>query len=137
MGKSHEPTDYLRGVIETLALIGHTDEQICDLLKENDFLPGGIHRHTLRKYYHDILNKNRILKTGKVINSLYENAVNGNVTAQIFWCKTRAGWREVQREEKVQEKDKPISRIQLEVLKPKESKYNKVNSSAEASSEEK
>ena len=30
----------------------------------------------------------------KVIGSLYDNAVGGNVTAQIFWLKNRQNWRD-------------------------------------------
>jgi hypothetical protein len=29
-----------------------------------------------------------------VARSLYAQAIGGNTTAQIFWLKTRAGWRE-------------------------------------------
>lgn len=31
-----------------------------------------------------------------VVGALYKNAMKGNVSAQIFWCKTRLGWKEVQ-----------------------------------------
>lgn len=31
-----------------------------------------------------------------VVGALLQNALSGNVSAQIFWCKTKLGWREVQ-----------------------------------------
>ena len=73
---------------------GLTREQIADNM--------GISRQTLNtweKNYVDILNA---LKKGKqvtdfhVVNALYENALSGNVTAQIFWLKNRlpSEWRD-------------------------------------------
>ena len=47
---------------------------------------------TLRKHCKDELDTGGALATAKVAESLYNQAINGNTTACIFWLKTRAGW---------------------------------------------
>tara|TARA_R100001244_G_scaffold102971_3_gene76659 strand:- start:194 stop:529 length:336 start_codon:yes stop_codon:yes gene_type:complete len=69
-----------------LARIGTPQEVIGDVL--------GIHRETVAKHYRRELDLSAAEANAEVANSLYQNAVNGNVTAQIFWCKTRLGWKE-------------------------------------------
>lgn len=85
MGKSHEPNDITKAQVKALAA----------------FLPQtaiakyiGINRKTLAKYYSDILHEESMKKDIQVVESLFKNAVQGNVTAQIFWCKTRLGMSE-------------------------------------------
>lgn len=50
--------------------------------------------NTLRKHYKDELNRSRAVANQAVAGMLYEQCKKGNVTAQIFWLKTRGGWRE-------------------------------------------
>lgn len=54
----------------------------------------GITAKTLRKHYRRELNRAAIIANVAVAKSLFAQAVGGNVTAAIFWLKTRAGWRE-------------------------------------------
>ncbi len=49
---------------------------------------------TLRKYYRDELDLGETKANAQVAGFLFNAAKNGNVTAQIFWLKTRAKWRE-------------------------------------------
>lgn len=49
---------------------------------------------TLRKHYRDELDLGEIKANAQVAGYLFNAAKNGNVTAQIFWLKTRARWRE-------------------------------------------
>lgn len=79
--------------VEALAGLGLKDTEIANVL--------GVSEKTLNTY-----KKNpyflQSLKTGKdkadanVARALYNNAINGNVTAQIFWLKNRRkeDWRE-------------------------------------------
>lgn len=59
---------------------------ICELV--------GISEKTVRKLYHAELAKGRALANSTVGKRLYELCMEGNVTALIFWAKTRMGWRE-------------------------------------------
>ena len=54
----------------------------------------GIDPKTLRKHYRDELDLGTTKANAQVAGFLFNSAKNGNVTAQIFWLKTRARWRE-------------------------------------------
>lgn len=57
--------------------------------------PTGISVKTLKKYYVNELATAADRANTKVLGSLFNNAVtHNNVTAQIFWAKTRCGWKE-------------------------------------------
>lgn len=47
---------------------------------------------TVYKYYRRELNTGAIKANSAVAQSLYKKATGGNVVAQIFWMKARAGW---------------------------------------------
>ena len=49
---------------------------------------------TLRKYYQEELELGHTKANAQVAGFLFNSAKNGNVTAQIFWLKTRAQWKE-------------------------------------------
>ena len=49
---------------------------------------------TLRKHYREELDLGESKANAQVAGFLFNAAKNGNVTAQIFWLKTRARWRE-------------------------------------------
>ena len=48
----------------------------------------------LRKHYRDELDLGETKANAQVAGFLFNSARSGNVTAQIFWLKTRARWRE-------------------------------------------
>ena len=54
----------------------------------------GIDPKTLRKYYREELDLGETKANAQVAGFLFNSARSGNVTAQIFWLKTRARWRE-------------------------------------------
>ena len=86
MRKSHEPTTETRSNVKALASVGTTQEHIAIYL--------GIDVKTLRKHYRRELDTSLIIANSNVAKSLYKNANDGNVTAQIFWLKTKGGWSE-------------------------------------------
>jgi hypothetical protein len=49
---------------------------------------------TLRKHYRDELDLGSTKANAQVAGFLFNAVRNGNVTAQIFWLKTRARWKE-------------------------------------------
>ena len=54
----------------------------------------GVTGKTLRKHYRAELDTGHIEANAEVVGSLIQNAKDGNVTAQIWWTKTRMGWSE-------------------------------------------
>jgi hypothetical protein len=48
----------------------------------------------LRKHYRTELDFGGVKANAQVAGFLFSSAKNGNVSAQIFWLKTRARWRE-------------------------------------------
>lgn len=53
----------------------------------------------------------------KIGNSLIQDALNGNVSAKMFYLKTQAGWRETANIDLGNRDDKPL-RITMETVKP-------------------
>ena len=84
----HKPNDTTKEQVQMLATIGTPQEVIARVI--------GIDRGTLAKHYADELELSKAKADARVALSLYQNAINGNVAAQIFWCKTRLGWKETQ-----------------------------------------
>jgi DNA-binding transcriptional ArsR family regulator len=93
---AHEPTDATRIIARTLSAYGVTHEDIAAKLE--------ISADTLVKHYKRELDAGRIDANSRVAERLYQIATQketdkASVTAMMFWLKTRAGWREVQRHE--------------------------------------
>lgn len=109
MGAPHKPNEKTIAAVEALAGFGITKEKIAKYI--------GINYRTLEKHYADVLAKAEVSKIAQVANALFMNAVdNNNVTAQIFFLKTRARWSELSPDEKDKLKDSEIGKIQIEVI---------------------
>src|SRR4051794_22493738 len=64
-------------------------------IPQTDISPGlRLDPQTLRKHYPDELQVRETKANAQVAGFLFNSARTGNVTAQIFWLKTRARWRE-------------------------------------------
>lgn len=107
----HVPTDENRVKVSALASFGITQRKIAKYI--------GISETTLKKYYQEELDLAAVDKIVAVANALYHNAVDkGNVTAQIFFLKTRAQWRETDKEVSTED-DEKVGKIQIEVIRNK------------------
>lgn len=84
----HTPTEESKKLAETLAGLGLPQEQIADAL--------GISADTLAKYYGPELLSGVRKANSRVAQFLYQQATK-NLTAAIFWAKTRMRWRETDR----------------------------------------
>ena len=84
--KVHTPDPAQRRQVETMAAYGIPEDDISRVV--------GIDPKTLRKHYRDELDLGTTKANAQVAGFLFTNARNGNVTAQIFWLKTRARWKE-------------------------------------------
>ena len=86
---AHEPTEKLRGEVETLAAFGIPQEDIARVL--------AIDPKTLRVHYVDQLELGSIKATTKVAQNLFTMAckpTREGLQAAIFWLRVRAGWSE-------------------------------------------
>lgn len=86
-GIEHVVTDENMKQVTAMAAVGCTQAQIAQLFKIND--------DTFRKYYGEEFNRAKVLAIGKVAQTLYKRATEGNdLGAAIFYLKSQAGWRE-------------------------------------------
>ena len=91
----HQPDDRSRNFVKAMASYGHTKEQIAEVL--------GLAKSTVVVHYRRELATGHIEANAQVAQSLFQIATaKGNVpqkvAAAIFWLKTRAGWRERDRD---------------------------------------
>ena len=87
MADAHEPTKELRDRVKSYVAYGLTQDQICTILS--------IAKGTLEKHYRFELDTGKMEANAAVAQSLFFNAVKlNNTTAQIFWLKAQAGWRD-------------------------------------------
>lgn len=84
----HEPTKATRDTVQLHAMVGTPQEDIARVL--------GIDAKTLRKHYRDELDLSLAKANAKIGGALFNKAISGDTTAQIFWLKTRAGLKERQ-----------------------------------------
>lgn len=84
--RRHQPDPSQRKQVEAMAAYGIPEIDIARVI--------GIDPKTLRKCYRDELDLGETKANAQVAGFLFNSARNGNVTAQIFWLKTRAKWRE-------------------------------------------
>ena len=107
-GKEHIPTEETRKLVRTLSAVGIRHVDIGLKLDIND--------ETLRKHYKEELEIGRIDANAQIANTLFQQAKKGNMTAAIFWLKTRAGWKETQ----VTELTGGVEGIEISFKKPNE-----------------
>src|SRR3954454_13342939 len=84
--RAHRPDATQRRQVEAMAAYGIPADDISRVV--------GVDAKTLRKYYRDELDLGETKANAQVAGFLFNSAKSGNVTAQIFWLKTRARWRE-------------------------------------------
>jgi hypothetical protein len=84
--RAHKPDPSQLRQVEGLAAYGIPEADIADMLE--------IDPKTLRKHYRRELDLGSKKANAQVAGFLFNSAKAGNVTAQIFWLKTRARWKE-------------------------------------------
>lgn len=88
--KPFEPTAREREQVEAMAGYGVPHDQIACLVRD------GIHHETLYKYFRKELDQGKAKANAKIGQTLFQQAVNGNTTAAIWWSKSQMGWKETQ-----------------------------------------
>jgi hypothetical protein len=84
--RAHKPDPAMRRQVEAMAAYGIPELDIARVVS--------IDPKTLRKHYREELDLGETKANAQVAGYLFNAAKNGNVTAQIFWLKTKAKWRE-------------------------------------------
>jgi hypothetical protein len=84
--RAHKPDPAQRRQVEAMAAYGIPEMDIAAVLN--------VDPKTLRKHYREELDLGETKANAQVAGFLFNSARSGNVTAQIFWLKTRARWRE-------------------------------------------
>ena len=84
--RAHRPDPSSRRQVEAMAAYGIPETDISRVV--------GVDAKTLRKHYREELDLGETKANAQVAGFLFNSARSGNVTAQIFWLKTRARWRE-------------------------------------------
>jgi hypothetical protein len=84
--RAHKSDPSQRRHVEAMAAYGIPEIDISRVI--------GVDPKTLRKHYREELDLGETKANAQVAGFLFSAAKNGNVTAQIFWLKTRARWRE-------------------------------------------
>lgn len=87
----HKPDEKTKKMVESMSAYGITQTQIARVV--------GCDEKTLRKYYAEELENAEAKANTQVANVLYKKAMEGDLTAVIFWLKTRARWRDFSRVE--------------------------------------
>ena len=79
-----EPSETDRRRVMMLVVCGIARDKIAEHL--------GISKPALYRHFADELDNGNDIANAAVAGSLYQNAVDGTVSAQIFWMKTIARW---------------------------------------------
>jgi len=86
------PTPEQRKMVRAMSAYGVPQTEICKVV--------GISDRTLRKKFREELDRAAVEANAKVAEVCFRMATSGTVpAATFFWLKTRAGWREVNRQE--------------------------------------
>ena len=86
--KPMEPTAEDRTLVETMSAVGIPQESIARCIC------GGISVDTLARHFREELDTAATLANAKVAGTLFNKALDGDVTAMIWWTKTRMSWKE-------------------------------------------
>jgi len=90
MGSGRSKIEIDLGQVEKLAAVGLNESQVADALGIS------VATITARKKesrdFLDALKRGKAKGVAKVSNALYEQAMNGQTAAAIFFMKNRAGW---------------------------------------------
>jgi hypothetical protein len=101
-------TDAMREQVRSLA--GVRQEDIATII--------GCDPKTLRKHFREELDRGMAEANAEIAGCLFDAAKGGSVTAQIFWPKTRALWRECKAPEETAQRSDAESTTQVVVILP-------------------
>ena len=99
-GGGFHATQEQRDLVKQLVAYGIPHDDIARLIKNPSNNNQAITSRTLQEHFREEIDTGTTLAIAKVAGALFKNAVNdNNVTAQIFFLKTRARWKEPELED--------------------------------------
>ena len=101
-------TDIERKQVEAMSGYGVPFEQIAALVRD------GIDIDTLRKYFSTELINGKAKANAQVGKGIFQKAMAGDTTAQIWWSKCQMGWKETQRHELTGADGQPLEFAKIE-----------------------
>ena len=101
-------TDVERRQVEAMSGYGVPFEQIAALVRD------GIDIDTLRKYFSPELVNGKAKANAQVGKGIFQKAMAGDTTAQIWWSKCQMGWKETQRHELTGADGQPLEFAKIE-----------------------
>jgi hypothetical protein len=101
-------TDVERRQVEAMSGYGVPFEQIAALVRD------GIDIDTLRKYFKPELINGKAKANAQVGKGIFQKAMAGDTTAQIWWSKCQMGWKETQRHELTGADGQPLEFAKIE-----------------------
>ena len=119
MTAAHEPTEVTRAEVCALLSFGNTQQEICDYL--------GITDKTFLNHYEYEWKTAIVRANANVAKRLYNKAViQDDLSAQIFWLKTRGRWRtaDSEHEQKTINDTHELLKAELRDLRDKLNKAN-------------
>jgi hypothetical protein len=93
------PTPADAATVKAMLAAGFRQEEIAMCLGHS-----GISSNTMRKHFPHELKAGKVQVNSLVARGILKKALDGNLTAQIFWCKTRMHWRENDVDEKASDR---------------------------------
>lgn len=108
--QGHHPTDVQRQTVLMHMALGTSQSDVAKLMH--------VSLKTLKRHYKEELNFGRSKANAGVAGKLFDKAMKGDTSAQIFWLKTQAGWREKQDVNFGSEDGtfSPVNKVQIEVI---------------------
>ena len=101
-------TDIERKQVEAMSGYGVPFEQIAALVRD------GIDIDTLRKYFSPELINGKAKANAQIGKGIFQKAMAGDTTAQIWWSKCQMGWKETQRHELTGADGQPLEFAKIE-----------------------
>ncbi len=98
-----EPTAQERKQVESMAGYGVPHEGIACMIRD------GIDEKTLRKRFRRELDVGKAKAHSKIGQTLFQQAMNGNIAAAIWFSKAQMGWKETGRQELTGADGKPLA----------------------------
>ena len=112
----YEVTPELISKVEALAATGLTIEQICSVIGwSHDTL---YRKKKMHSELSDALKRGQHRGIATITNALFQNAKKGNLGAQIFYLKNRAGWRDKSEHEHTGKDGSPIQYVKFSPCEP-------------------
>ena len=101
-------TDIERKQVEAMSGYGVPFDQIAALTRD------GIDIDTLRKHFKSQLINGKAKANAQIGKGIFQKAMAGDTTAQIWWSKSQMGWRETQRHELTGADGQPLEFAKIE-----------------------